>query len=124
MELRFYICRHCGNITVKVKDSGVPLVCCGEKMTELIPGITDASAEKHVPLWTVEQNTVHVRVGAAEHPMLPVHYIEWIALQTRQGVQFKSLHPGDKPEASFALSQGDEAEAVYAYCNLHGLWKA
>ena len=102
-----------------VKDTGVPVVCCGEKMHELIPGTTDASVEKHVPVYTVEGSTVHVKVGEAEHPMLPEHYIEWISIQTKQGNQRKELHPGEKPEACFALCKGDEVEAAYAYCNLH-----
>ena len=50
MEQTFYICKHCGNIMAKVKDSGVPVVCCGENMTEIIPGTTDAAVEKHVPV--------------------------------------------------------------------------
>ena len=36
----------------------------------------------------------------------------------------RPLKPGEKPEASFALCEGDEVVAAYAYCNLHGLWKA
>ena len=124
MEQKFYICRHCGNIIVKIKDSGVPVICCGEKMSEIIPGTVDASLEKHVPVCAVDGNTVHVTVGAVEHPMLPEHFIEWIVLQTKQGSQCRELRPGDKPEVCFALCEGDEVEAVYAYCNLHGLWKA
>lgn len=124
MKQLFYRCSHCGNIIAFVKDSGVPVVCCGEKMTELVPGTVDASHEKHVPVYTVEGNTVHVKVGAAEHPMLTEHCIEWISVQTKQGNQRKELCPGESPEACFALCEGDEAEAVYAYCNLHGLWKA
>ncbi len=124
MEMRFYRCNHCGNIIAVVKASGVPVMCCGEKMQEIIPGTTDASLEKHVPVFTVEGNTVTVKVGAAAHPMLPEHYIEWIALKTRFGNQRRALHPGDAPEAQFALLPGDEVEAVYAYCNLHSLWKA
>ena len=124
MKQLFYRCSHCGNIIAFVKDSGVPVVCCGEKMTELVPGTVDASHEKHIPVYTVEGNTVHVKVGAAEHPMLTEHCIEWISVQTKQGNQRKELCPGESPEACFALCEGDEAEAVYAYCNLHGLWKA
>ncbi len=56
--------------------------------------------------------------------MLPAHYIEWVSLQTKQGNQRKALQPEDKPEVCFAICEGDEVEAVYAYCNLHGLWKA
>ncbi len=124
MELKFYVCEHCGNIIVKVKDSGVPVMCCGQKMTEIIPGTTDAAVEKHVPVYTVEDGIVNVCVGSVEHPMTAEHYIEWIALKSKQGVQIKHLTPADKPAASFALSGGDDAEAVYAYCNLHGLWTA
>ena len=124
MEQKFYICKHCGNIIAKVKDAGVPVVCCGEPMSEIVPGTTDAAVEKHVPVWTVENGIVHVKVGSVEHPMLPEHYIEWVSLQTKQGNQRKELHPGEKPEVCFALCEGDEVEAVYAYCNLHSLWKA
>ena len=112
------------DIIAKVKDAGVPVICCGEPMSEIIPGTTDAAVEKHVPVWTVENGIVHVKVGSVEHPMLPEHYIEWVSLHTKQGNQRKELHPGEKPEVCFALCEGDEVEAVYAYCNLHSLWKA
>ena len=123
MEQKFYICEHCGNIIAKVKDSGVPVVCCGQKMKELIPGTTDASLEKHVPVYEVADGKVVVTVGAVDHPMQPEHYIEWVSLQTKQGNQRKALQPGDAPKVCFALCEGDEVQAVYAYCNLHGLWK-
>ena len=103
MEQKFYICKHCGNIIAKVKDCGVPVMCCGEKMTEIIPNTTDAAVEKHVPVWTVENGIVHVKVSSVEHPMLPEHYIEWVSIHTKQGNQRKELHPGEKPEVCFAL---------------------
>ncbi|HGV8637606.1 TPA: desulfoferrodoxin family protein, partial [Salmonella enterica subsp. enterica serovar Typhimurium] len=59
-----------------------------------------------------------------EHPMLAEHFIEWVSIQTKFGSQRKTLEPGQAPKACFALCEGDEVEAVYAYCNLHGLWKA
>ena len=93
-------------------------------MEELIPGTTDAAVEKHVPAFTVNGNIVDVTVGSVEHPMLDAHYIEWIALETEQGAQRKALKPGDAPKANFALTEGDKVVAVYAYCNLHSLWKA
>ena len=124
MEMKFYICEHCGNMVAMVKDSGVPVMCCGQKMKEIVPGTTDAAVEKHVPVWEVRDNKVLVTVGAAEHPMLPEHYIEWIAVHTRQGNQRKTLQPGEAPRACFALCEGDEVLAVYAYCNHHSLWKA
>lgn len=124
MEQKFYICEHCGKMVALVKESGVPVMCCGQKMTEIIPGTTDAAVEKHVPVYTVENNIVHVKVGEVEHPMTPEHFIEWVSIQTNQGNQRKALKPGNQPEICFALCDGDEVEAVYAYCNLHGLWKA
>ena len=124
MEQKFYVCSHCGNIIAKVKDVGVPVMCCGQKMTEIIPGTTEASHEKHIPVYQVEGNIVTVRVGAVDHPMTAEHLIEWVSLQTKQGNQRKILAPGQEPVVRFALCEGDEVEAVYAYCNLHGLWRA
>lgn len=124
MEQKFYICERCGNIIAKVKDTGVPVMCCGQPMKEIVPGTSDASLEKHVPVYEVVDNVVKVKVGSIEHPMTKEHYIEWISLQTKNGNQRKTLNPEDKPEACFAILDGDEVEAVYAYCNLHSLWKA
>ena len=122
--MKFYICETCGNIITHVQASGVPVFCCGKKMTELVPGTTDAAVEKHVPVYSVEGSTVRVKVGSVEHPMLDVHSIQWIAVESKQGVQIKYLQPSQAPEAVFALTEGDELVAVYEYCNLHGLWKA
>ena len=124
MEQKFLICKHCGKMVAVVKETGVPVICCGEAMSELIPGTTDAAAEKHVPVVTVDGRNVTVAVGSVAHPMLPEHYIEWISLHTKQGNQRKELKPGEKPEAYFALCDGDEVIAAYAYCNLHSLWKS
>ena len=124
MNLKFYICEHCGNIVVKVADKGVPVVCCGQKMTELVPGTVDASLEKHVPVIKQEGNLVTVSVGSVTHPMMEKHYIQWISLQTEQGNQRKALSPDQEPVATFALAPGDKVVAAYEYCNLHGLWKA
>ena len=124
MEMKFYRCSHCGQIIAIVKETGVPVICCGEPMAEMIPCTTDASLEKHVPVVSVEGNIVLVSVGSAAHPMLPEHYIEWVAIQTKFGNQRKQLSPGDEPKACFSICDGDVVEAVYAYCNLHSLWKA
>lgn len=120
--MKFYRCKTCGNIITKLNDSGVPVVCCGEKMEELVPGAVDAALEKHVPSVTVEGNTVKVQVGDVEHPMLEEHYIQFIVLETAFGSMIKNLSPDDKPVAEFALPAGDKPIAVYEYCNLHGLW--
>lgn len=123
MEVKYYICKHCGNIIEKINDTGVPVICCGEEMAELKAGVTDAAVEKHVPVYTVDGNKVNVVVGEVSHPMLEEHFIEWITLNTDKGVYRKKLNPGDEPKAVFCLTDGEEVKAVYAYCNLHGLWK-
>ncbi len=120
--MKFYRCEHCGNIIMKLNDSGVPVVCCGQPMKELVPGATDGALEKHVPVVEIEGNAVKVRVGEAEHPMLEEHFIQFIVLETSNGYQVKYLKPGQKPEASFVLADGEKAVAAYEYCNLHGLW--
>jgi superoxide reductase len=107
-----------------VKPSACPTMCCGQAMKEIVPNTTDAAQEKHVPVWTREGNLVKVQVGSVAHPMVAAHYIEWVSLQTKAGNQRKALAPEQAPEVTFALTEGDEVEAVYAYCNLHGLWKA
>ena len=122
MQTRFYICRHCGNVIEKVHDAGVPVVCCGEKMEALVPNTVEASEEKHLPVVTVQDGEVHVNVGSADHPMVDGHYIQWIVLETENGSQRRVLKPGDPPGVTFALGN-EKAVAVYAYCNLHGLWK-
>lgn len=123
MEMKFYKCIHCGKIIAIIKDTAVPTVCCGDNMVELVPGTTDGAYEKHVPQFTVEGNTVTVKVGEAEHPMMPAHFIEWIMVQTNKGFSQKFLKPGEKPAAKFCLCPGEEVLAVYEYCNIHSLWK-
>lgn len=124
MKQKFYTCGHCGNIIAMIRDCGVSVCCCGEKMRPIDPGVTEASGEKHIPVYRVEGNTVHVTVGAVEHPMSGEHYIEWICLETEHGIQYAHLLPTDKPKAKFAICEGDEVRAVYAFCNQHSLWKS
>ncbi len=120
-EQKFYRCEICGNLVGMIHSSGVPLVCCGQKMKELVPGEVDASQEKHVPVVTCSGDEVLVKIGSAAHPMTEEHHIEWVFLQTKNGGHRRKLTAGDEPTASFCV-KGDEPVAVYAYCNLHGLW--
>jgi superoxide reductase len=121
--MKFYICRHCGNIVTKLTSSKVPLHCCGQPMELLEAGVTDAATEKHVPVVSVEGNLVKVAVGAVAHPMVEEHFIQWVAVETERDALVHWFHPGEAPEAVFALAEGQQVKAVYEYCNLHGLWK-
>lgn len=124
MDVTFYRCVHCGNIAIKPFDSGVPLVCCGEAMEELVANTTDAATEKHVPVITTNGSSVHVEVGSVPHPMTPEHYITFVCLVTEKGYQIAQLTSEDVPSANFAVAEGDKAVKAYEYCNIHGLWVA
>ena len=120
--IKFYICRHCGNVVVKLVNSGVGVHCCGEAMQELFANTVEASVEKHIPVIEKKDSIVNVRIGSVDHPMTDEHRISWVVLVTEDGYQVKNLKVGDLPVATFDCS--DEVKEVYAYCNLHGLWKA
>lgn len=124
MERKFFICEHCGNVITKLVDSGVPVMCCGQNMTEMKAGTSDGAVEKHVPEVIVNGSEVIVHVGSAAHPMVPEHSIRFIWMDTEKGAQLKELKPGGQPEAHFFIEDGDRLLGVYEYCNLHGLWKA
>ena len=121
--MKFYVCSHCGNIIAYAHNAGVPVMCCGQKMQELVPGTTDAAQEKHVPAVTVEGSLVKVDVGSVTHPMTAEHFIQWVVVETERDALIHWFHPEEAPEAVFTLAEGQTAKAVYAYCNLHGLWK-
>ena len=120
--MKFFRCKHCGKIIAMVSDKPVPTMCCGEKMEELVPNTQDGAHEKHIPVVSVENNIVTVRVGEVDHPMMDAHYIMWIAIVTNMGNQRKVLNPGDAPVAQFALLPGEKVVKVLEYCNLHGLY--
>ena len=123
MEIKYLVCKKCGQLVSVAVDTGVPIICCGQPMEEVKPGEVDASKEKHVPVYENSDNMVRVNVGIEDHPMEEEHYIEWISVLTNTGYQRKNLKPGDVPHAVFSILDGDEIKAVYAYCNIHGLWK-
>ena len=119
---RFFKCVHCGNMLGLINDKGVPLMCCGEKMAELIPNTAEASTEKHLPAVHDCECCFSVQVGSVPHPMEDDHFISFIYVETEQGGQRKCLKPGMEPKSAFCFTE-DKPVAVYAYCNLHGLWK-
>ena len=120
--MKFYQCSHCKNIVAYLQDNGPKVSCCGEEMKELVANTTDAAKEKHVPVVT-QGDVIHVEVGSVAHPMEEEHFITMIVLETNHGFQVKQLNPGEAPAADFTVAPGEEAVAVYEYCNLHGLWK-
>ena len=117
---QFFKADDTSNFVIAITDNAV--VPTGYSLVEA--NSVDAAVEKHVPVIHTDGQKVTVTVGSAKHPMLEEHYIEWIALATKQGNQRQELTPGQEPQAEFMISEDDEVLEVYAYCNLHGLWKA
>ena len=116
-----YKCKVCGNIVEILHEGPAPLSCCGQPMLNQLPGTIEAATEKHIPVIEKIEGGYKVKVGEVVHPMIDVHYIEWIELITGDGrVLRKYLKPGDAPEATFMC----DADKVTAreYCNIHGLW--
>lgn len=120
---KFYRCNVCGNIVGLIHEGGGELVCCGKPMALLTANTTDAATEKHVPVFSLDENNLTVTVGDVEHPMLEEHYIQWIMVTQDGHTQRQELAPNEKPQAKFIID-GSKPFAVYEYCNLHGLWKA
>lgn len=124
MDMNILKCEHCGNLVCLLEDSGVPLICCGKTMVRMIHNTADASVEKHVPTVHIDGNKVTVQVGEARHPMTEGHYIQWIMLAQGKKTQWVKLKYSDEPVADFTLDLDKRGEfSVFAYCNLHGLWK-
>ena len=119
---KFFICKQCGNMIGLIEDKGIPMECCGEEMTELVANTVEASVEKHLPVFTVLGDNVNVQVGSVLHPMEEAHNISFVYVETERGGQRKCLKVGEEPKLSFSFLN-DKPVAVYAYCNLHGLWK-
>ena len=119
---KFFICNVCGNIIELVKDKGDPLMCCNTPMTFLEPNTVEASTEKHIPFVTKTDKGIKIQVGSVMHPQEEAHYIDFIYVKTAKGGTRIDLPIGVAPEAEYCFGNGEALE-VYAYCNLHGLWK-
>lgn len=121
MNPRFFKCSHCGNLVGVINDSKVPMWCCREKMQELIAQNEDLKNEKHTPVVAIKDNVLDINVGSINHPMEENHFIEWVYVHTTRGGKRFALKPNDAPYVRVVLDN-EEAIAVYAYCNIHGLW--
>ena len=91
-----------------------------DKYTEIKPNSVEAAHEKHIPVYKKNGNDLLVTIGSIEHPMTNEHHIMWIALVKGDEIALKGLSPNDSPTATFKYESDSE---IYAYCNLHGLWK-
>ena len=122
-KLEIYKCSICGNIVELEHVGGGPLSCCGQPMILQKTESTDGALEKHVPVIEKNGNEYTIRVGSIPHPMIDVHYIEWIEIITENATYRKFLKPGDEPKATFKNIDSDTF-IVREYCNIHGLYKS
>lgn len=121
-KLKFFKCEHCGNVVVKLVEKGVPVICCGQIMTEINANVVEASTEKHLPVVSLNGEFAEISIGSVAHPMEDEHFINFVAVEFENGYVVKSLVPKQKPEAKIYFGN-EKVLAVYEFCNLHGLWK-
>jgi len=121
-KTKFFVCDKCGNVAGLFLNKGGALACCGERMRELAPNTVEASQEKHIPVVEKNGDRIKVKVGSVSHPMTEEHLIDFIYVGTENGGQHAMLKAGGAPEAEFSVD--GKVTAVYAYCNLHGMWQA
>lgn len=119
---QFYKCSICGNLVGVISQGGGTLTCCGQPMDHLIPNTTEAAGEKHIPVLECHEGKLIAKVGSVDHPMVEEHFIEWIYVTGKNQGHRYELKPGHEPIAVLDMERED-IESVYAYCNLHGLWK-
>ena len=112
-------CTKCGATVEVLKDctcDNCGIKCCGEEMVTLAPNTVDASVEKHLPAYEVIGNYI---VATVNHVMEDDHYIEYLALDSKNITAKKFLKIGDKAQAVFPYVPGSK---LYSYCNKHGMW--
>lgn len=123
-SIEFYRCSVCGNLMIKLVDSGLTPQCCGRDMEILKAGETDGTWEKHIPVWRMDGCKLMVQVGEDLHPMSESHMIVCIVVKTNTGIHIRMFKATDEPEACFKLCKEEEVESIYEFCNVHSLWKA
>lgn len=118
----FLCCPSCGNLAEMIQYSGVKPLCCGKEMIRMESKTSEEGHEKHLPIITREGCTITVKISDTPHPMTAEHHIDWVELITSCGMQRKPLKAGCEPAVCFHLSDKETPLAVFAYCNVHGLW--
>ena len=122
-SLQFLTSDQCPGFAIVPWGLDAPLMCCGQQLQKLVPGQVDAAVEKHQPVVLRQDDTVTVEVGQNHHPMGEEHVIDWVFLQTDCGGHYHLLTAQSQPVCQFVLAPGESPVAVYAHCNLHGLWR-
>ena len=56
MKQKFYKCSVCGQIVAMVKETPVPVMCCGKPMEEMIAGNIQINPNIRIRIMTLEEN--------------------------------------------------------------------
>jgi len=123
--MTFKKCSTCGQMVEMLKETDIPIICCGKAMDTLVPDNGDGAYEKHVP-FLVKDDEKHftVRIGEILHPALEAHHIEWILIETNLRIVRFNLSPTEEPTRKFEISRKSNEKIlnIYENCNLHGLY--
>lgn len=120
--MKFYICKNCNQVHIKLIDYELPAYCCEKKVDEIIINSSAGEEHTHIPKIRKIGNFVTITVGQETHPMVDIHHISFILLETNQGVQYKYLKKNEPPLADFIIANNEEILNVYVYCTIHSLW--
>ena len=119
-EIKFYVCKYCGKLIRVLNSNNTKTICCGEEMKELVANSVDASVEKHTPVVEIVEDELLIKVGSIFHPMTKDQYIQWIIVNNDVSCYEVELSPEQDPVVRIPLLRN---ATVFAYCNLHSLWK-
>ena len=119
--MKFRICSVCGNVIMSLNNEQMPVKCCNQVMQELVPNTKEAAVEKHKPVIVEENGEKYIVVGSTLHPSTEEHHIEWIVVDYGTSYQVYNLEATSAPKVKLVNPEG--IKDIYAYCNLHGLWK-
>ncbi len=119
--MKFYRCTNCDQVYMKLLDQKKEMSCCEVCTEEIQENTTPEDLDAHKP--NIRKIGNFVTISLENHPMVDIHYIEFICMETNQGFQFKKIALDTPPKVDFILAKDEDIKTVYIYCNLHSLWK-
>lgn len=120
--MKFYMCSKCNQMYFSEDKASDNLVCCEEKVEELVPIEIGDVLDHHGIVIRKTGNFVNISIND-KHPMIETHFIKFIALQTNEGFQYKELDYLKERKTTFILSNTETIIQIYTYCNIHMLFR-
>lgn len=120
--MNFYRCSSCNEIWINPFNNKNNMPCCKNELEEVKTNTYVDELDHHSIHVRRIGNFITITIGNEEHPMLDIHYISWVILETNTGIQYKHLNIGAAPIVDFLVAEDEEIQNVYAFCTLHSLW--